>query len=144
MTAIYDAQDALHTLVQGLTASDGWKVDLGFPQAANVQAKHIWVAGDVDDHTQTYGLSSAQAKDESFPLRVHVVATAKAKTYDVPRDRVKAVTDDLEAAILADDTLGGVVMQAEVTSIHVDDAQPSEAERQVMSTVTVTCRAWLT
>lgn len=144
MTAVYDAQDALLELVKGLTSIGGWKVDLGFPQSANVQAKHVWVAGDVDDHTQTYGLSNAQAKDESFPIRIHVCATAKAKTYDVPRNRVKTITDEIEAALLTDDTLDGAVLQAEVTSLRLDDAQPSDSERQVMTTVTVTCRAWLT
>lgn len=143
-TALYDAQDALLALVKGLDSIGGWRVDLGFPAGANVQAKHVWVAGDVDDATQQFGLSGLAAKDETFDLRVHVVATAKARTFDVPRDRVRVIGDELAAALVADFTLGGVVELAQVSSVRVDDAQPDESTRQVMHTATVTCRSWLT
>lgn len=143
-TALYDAQDALLAVVKALDSIGGWKVDLGFPAAANVQAKHVWVAGDVDDATQKFGISDLSAKDETFDLRVHVVATAKAKSFDVPRDRVKAIADELAAALVADFTLGGVVELAQVSSVRVDEAQPDESTRQVMHTATVTCRSWLT
>jgi hypothetical protein len=144
MTAVFDAQDAIHEMVRGLDSIGGWKVDLGFPQGANVQNKHVWVNGETDDAAQVWGLSDLTAKDETFQVRVHVVATAKAKDYATPRDKVKAVTAELASALNDDYTLGGVVMQAAVTNTRVDDAQPDESTRQVMHTLTITCQAWLT
>lgn len=142
MTAVYDAQDVLLDLVKALDSVGGWKVDLGFP-AGTVQTKHIWIAGDIPDHEQSYALSSLTAKEEDFLLRVHVVNTAKATDYKTPRDRVKTITDELEAAITADFTLTDTVMQASVRQIEFDEAIPEPSTRQVMATVTVACRAWL-
>lgn len=143
-TAIYTAQDALYDLVKGLDSIGGWKVDLGFPASANVQRRHVWVAGDITDARQEFGLSDLSEKDETFELRVHVVATTKGNDYVTARDRVKVLTDELKEAVNADFTLGGVVMLAQVSTVAVDEAQPSDADRQVMETVTVTCNAWLT
>lgn len=142
-TAVYDAQDALLALVKGLDSVGGWKVDLGFPPGA-VQTKHIWVDGNLADNEQMFGLSGLAAKDENFTLRVHIVATAKANTYDVPRDRVKTITDELGDAISADFRLGDVVELAQVTGVELDEGIPDDASRQVMATVAVACRAWLT
>lgn len=142
-TAVYTAQDALLDLIRGLDSIGGWKVDLGFPAAANVQTKHIWLAGDIRDHDQVFAISSLQAKDETFLLRVHVVNTSRDNTYRVPRDKVRIITDELEQAINADWTLGGAVMLAEVRNIEWDEAIPEQSTRQVMATVTVACRTWL-
>lgn len=141
-TALYDAQDALLGVVQGLDSIGGWKVDLGFPPKG-VETKQVWVAGDVADHEQSFAVSSLQAKDETFLLRVHVVNTSRDSTYAVPRDKVRVITDELEQAINADWTLSDVVMLAEVRGIEWDEAIPEQTKRQVMATVTVACRTWL-
>jgi hypothetical protein len=118
-------------------------VDLGFP-AGGVQRDHVWVAGDVGDDEQTFAVSSLTAKDETFTLRVHVVCTRDTEDFTDARDDAKTVADAVEDRIHTYYTLGGVVQLAEVTGVETDEAVPSMSTRQVMKTLTVACRAWLT
>lgn len=140
-TAIWDAQDALLTAVRtGVTG--GVPVTLGAP--AEKQQTHVWISGDVDVWEQDYRTSGLGAKDETFVLQVEALVMRSASDYATPRARMQSLLSEIEAAIVADYTLGGAVMLAQVERITMDEGVTDEKQRAIGATVFVRCSAFRT
>lgn len=140
-TAIWDAQDALLEAVRG-GVSGGVPVTLGSP--AEKQKTHIWISGDVDVWEQDFRTSGLGAKDETFVLQVEVLVMRSASDYATPRAKIRTILEEIEAAIVADYTLGGSVMLAQVERITLDEGVTDEKERAIGATVFVRCSAFRT
>lgn len=132
-TAYPDFQDALTTIVDAGTTTT---VTLGWP-AGGYESEHVVIAGE-GEITPSEGVSGYSQRDEVMTCEVRVKVDYTTSDYTTARDRAFAISDEVEAAITADVTLGGVVTFARVTHIRVDEAIPDERTRTVGIALTVT------
>ena len=135
-TAYPDFQDALYTVCAGATDTP---VSLGYP-AGGLKKAHVWIAGN-GSVTLSEGVSGYSQRDEFMTTEIRVKVEKLASEYTAARDLAFAITSDIEDAIAADITLGGVVAFATVTQVNVDEAIPDERTRQVGVTLTVSAQA---
>ena len=133
-TAFPAFQDALYAVIAA--AVTGTPVSLGYP-AGGLQKSHVWVAGSgsvqLDDGVSGYG-----QRDETMTTEVRVKVDRLANEFTTARDAAFTLTQDIEAAIAADVTLGGAVDFARVTEVSTEEAIPDERTRSVGVVLTVT------
>lgn len=136
-SAIPAFQDALlAALTTGVTLA---KVTLGWP-AAGLADKVVWISGAVTaEHTDE--VSGYASRDEEITQEVRIKADLTTKTYTAARDAAFAIAAEVEDAIQADPTLGGVVRFARVSAVKVDEAIPDKTIRSVGLVLTVTADA---
>lgn len=139
---IYDAQDALKTLITNAPALAGVTKSLGTPLKLETLKEVVWVSGEVSEWNQDYRVSGLQAKDETFQLRVHCLVT-KTGDFKAARDRAKSFATAVEDVVAANHTLSGTVELAQVRSGAIEEARLDDTKHQVLITVYINCRAWL-
>lgn len=141
---LWDAQQALYALVAAavtLHPREG-QVTLGNP-IGDLLAENVWVSGQVDDWNTDYRVSGVKAKDETFTLRVSIAVIRLGHEYLTARDRVKEIAQDIEDAIAADTTLGGVAQLAQISNMKLEDSIMDERRRGVGLNIYVSVRTWL-
>lgn len=136
---LFDAQDALYSLLQAATWPGRVSTSLGTP--ATFETDHVWVSGEVDDWSAEYRVSGLAAKDEAFTIRVHCF-TKRLGTYLDARQRVQALGEVVEDTITSNYTLSGTVMLATIGRQQLEESQNEDGRgRQVLLTFFVDCQA---
>lgn len=139
---LWEAQDALYAMLRAVTFADrDVTVSLGRPATMDVNA--VWVDGGVDTWDAAYRVSGLAAKEEEFTLKVNVYAVALGDYVDA-RNRVKAMGDEVEAAVVADYTLDGSVMLATISRGGMAEGIMDDGRRrQCLLTLYVKCSAYM-
>jgi hypothetical protein len=135
-TKVFAVEDHLKTLLLSLEAIDGATRELGTP--ASRQDRHVWIDGD-HDVTQTYEVSGLAEKHEEFPVSIRVFRRAAVKTYAEVRDLASADAAEIEAAIGADPTLGGLAELAVVAGLTTAEWFTDENHRACGIELVVQC-----
>lgn len=139
-SSVYASQNALVSLLEGVSALSSATVSLGHP--ARLGKREVWVGGDVEDWRVEYRQSGLVARDEEYTLRVSVLVTMTGASYEKVRDEVRTYTDAIEDALAADPTLGGEVMLATVVDPTLDEAIGQDGRsRMVLETLGVRIKA---
>lgn len=139
------AQDALAAAIaaRAVIVANAVPVDVGFRMPHPPQPESIWVTGIVPDHktedlTTGVGLRSVE---ETYTLDVHIqVERAGANAWQDARDVVETYIAEVEAAIVADRTLGGAVQNASALGGPFWDFQTVNSGRGCRKTVAVACQ----
>lgn len=142
-SALFEAQDELKTLLDASAGLAGVTKAIGTPLKLSDLKEVVWVSGEVEDWSQSYRVTGLGAKDESFVIRVHCLVT-QTGDYTAARNRAKAFATAVEDTITANYTLNGKVELAQVTSAAMEEARLDERRHQVLITMYINCRAWLT
>ena len=104
-------QDALKTAINAQTP--GVTVTIGYPTGGPAD-EHIWISGEphvvIDNN-----VSTLKQRDETVELDVFIQAVGMTNDYTVKRDRALVLAKELEDALTADRTLGGIVNEAVTT-----------------------------
>lgn len=144
-TKLWDAQDALYTLINASTALVDAKTPVTLGDPGRREREHVWIGGEIDDWNQTYGVSGLGARDESFVIPIISVVVWTSDNYTIARDRIKAIGSAIEDVIAQNPTLNGTVMLATINRMATDEgAIPEERKRLIGLTQFVTCRAHVT
>lgn len=139
---LWDCQDALYALVNNaVNLGKHGQVTLGNP--AEFMPENVWVSGQVDDWNTDWKVSGLGAKDEDFVLRVSIAIIGLSTDYREARQRVEELAKDIEDAISADPTLGGLAQLAKITSFRLEDTMVDERHRGVGLNIYVSVRTWL-
>jgi hypothetical protein len=138
------AQDALVAAIaaRALIVTNAVPVEVGFRMPHPPQPEGIWVTGVVPDH-KTEDLTTGvgvRSVEESYTLDVQIqVEVAGANAYAEARAVVESYIAEVEAAIVADRTLGGAVQDASATGGPFWDFQTVNGGRGCRKTVAVAC-----
>lgn len=139
-TALWDAQDGLLTLLQAQTWPNDVTPALGLP--GRLERDQVWIAGEVSEWQAEYRVSGLKAKDESFTLRVHILATRLGGDYATIRSALETYGALVENALDVDYTLGGSVMLATISRQQLEETMLDDGRRrQGLLTYLVTCDA---
>lgn len=139
---LWDCQDALYALVNNaVSLGKHGQVTLGNPP--ELMPENIWVSGQVDDWNTDWKVSGLGAKDEDFVLRISIAVIGLSADYLEARQRVEELGQDIEDAISADPTLGGLAQLAKITSFRLEDTMVDERHRGVGLNMYVSVRTWL-
>lgn len=140
---LYDAQDELKSLLIGAPDLAGVPKHLGTPIKLDTLREVVWISGEVEEWNQEYRVTGLQAKDESFTIKVHVLVT-KSGDYEATRNRARALAAAVEETISANYTLNDTVELAQIRAGAVEEARLDDRQHQVLITLYINCRAWLT
>lgn len=144
-TKLWDAQDALYSLINANTTLATQKVPVTLGDPGRREREHVWIGGEVSEWTQDYGVSGLRARDEEFVIPIITVVVWTSGDYVTARDRVKAIGSAIETTLAANPTLNGSVMLATITRMTTDEgAIPEERKRLIGLTQFVTCKAFVT
>lgn len=144
-TKLWDAQDALYTLIHANSTLATQKVPVTLGDPGSREREHVWIGGEITDWTQEYGVSGLQARDEEFVIPIITVVVWTSEDYRTARARIKTIGEAIETTIAANPTLNGSVMLATITRMSTDEgAIPEERKRLIGLTQFVTCRAHVT
>lgn len=138
---LWAAQDALYALLGAASALDAAQVTIGRPTKDDTD--NVWVSGEVSDWLAEYQVSGLKAKDETFVLRVVVLAVRLGTDYVKVRDVVKAYGQAVEDVVGDNATLSGTVMLAQIRNARIEETLTDERHRAVQLTIDIECRAWL-
>lgn len=143
VTKTWAAQDALVTLVDGISQLSAWTVEFGLPYDRRDQ--HIWVDEEVVDWTRSDQTSNFAAQEEAFTLSVFLYSRRIGATAKEQRDEVATAAAYIEAAIAADPTLSALLMSARVVGGEFETAWiDAEATYRVgVLRLDIRCTAWL-
>lgn len=111
-------QDALSTvLTPAVTLADA--VSLGWPKGG-LLPKHVFITGkaEMEVSSSTSGFGS---RDEDLKTEIRVWVELATDDYADVRDKVFAIADQIDDAIEADPTLGGVVRFAMITGMRLEE-----------------------
>lgn len=141
-TKLWDAQDALYTLINANATLASQKVPVTLGDPGRREAEHVWIGGEIPDWSQTYGVSGLQARDEEFVIPIITVVVWTSGDYVTARDRIKTIGAAIETTLAANPTLNGTVMLATISRMATDEAAiPEERKRMIGLTQFVTCKA---
>lgn len=142
LTKLWDAQDALYTLIHANATLAAQKVPVTLGDPGRREAEHVWIGGEISEWTQEYGVSGLQARDEEFVIPVITVVVWTSEDYATARARITTIGNAIENTISANPTLNGSVMHATIRRMTTDEgAIPEERKRLIGLTQFVTCRA---
>jgi hypothetical protein len=132
-----EAEDALKTTVAARPALAGIPIALGEPPS--IKQEHIWTS-EAAEATQRFDVTKQAAgtgqREEKFELGVKVYVERLGDAFQPARDRASALAEEVEAAVVNDHTLGGVVWFAEVVGIRRESGL-FEDNRAILMTVRV-------
>lgn len=149
-----EAEDALLAALVARAATPGsalagLPITLGDP-VSKMQREHVFipdaavdVAQEWDITRQSFAPASTGPRHETFSLEVVVFTSHAGDAFTPLRDRGSALSEEVEQAVLADQTLGGAVGEAHVAKIHRATG-PYEDRRGMEITITVEADVWLT
>lgn len=139
-TRLWSAQDGLLTRL----LAESWPNDvtpvLGIP--GRLERDSVWISGEVDSWNAEHRVSGLTARDETFELRIHVLATRLGGDYATIRSAIQTYAALVENALYADPTLGGSVMLATVRAQQLEESMVDERRRSGLLTYFVTCEAY--
>ena len=143
---LWDVQDAVLDLLKTALGADPSTakipVDLGTPLKFTT-TENVWISGEVQEWDQTYAVSGLAAKDESFTIRVCIVAQKLGVAYAPLRDRVRTIGSIIENAIHSDPQLDGLVQLAQVKPNTLEEGLVGDNKRAVGLNLDVEISAWL-
>lgn len=141
-TAVWDAQEGLLALLKTQPWPNDVTPALGIP--GRLERDQVWVSGEVSEWSAEYRVSGLQAKDETFVLLVHILATRLGGDYATIRTALQTYGELVENALAEDYTLGGSVMLATVSRQQLEETMLDDGRRrQGLLTYSVTCDAHL-
>lgn len=147
-TSIDEAETALKAAIVARSvipanALAGVKIDLGHP-GSSLLNEHVWISGvaDAEHGRETTGIGAEQHY-ERYDLRVNVWRSGQVNDYATLRTRAHAMAAEVEEALRADHTLGGVVWDAIVSRVARDEGPWGDTGRAMNIELTVTCRQFL-
>jgi hypothetical protein len=149
----FDAQDALLALLMALhtpAAGDtpagvlaGWNVDYGMPLTFGELECFVapGVTSVLTDVTSGYPICA----DEEFTVGVVLYARKTGTTATEIREELRGAKEAIAAALNADMTLGGVVMQASFAGFEFASgiADAEAKSRDAFLTIDVACKAFI-
>ena len=112
LTAIQDA------LVTAIAAQTGCRVSLGYPLKGTL-SEDVWVGIDAR-MSVTDEMTGYCERTESAEVPVFVWVEKTGGTPKATRDRAFALMEDIEDALAADRTLGGICESASVSGFETD------------------------
>ena len=140
-TTVWAAQDALLAALQTQTWPDQINPKRGTPAALDRDA--VWISGEVDDWPLDYAVSGYRQMDESYVLRIHILAT-RLGTYTDLREKLATYGGKVETAVVTNYTLGGAVAQARIDRRSLEETLADDGRtRQGLLTFWVRCTAWV-
>jgi hypothetical protein len=139
------AQDGLAAAIAArpLVVANEVPVAVGFRMPHPAQPEGIWITGIVPDH-KTEDLTTgvgARSVEETYTLDVQIqVERPGSNAFQEARDIAEAYAAEVEAAIVADRTLGGAVQNASALGGPFWDFQTVNSGRGCRKTVAVACQ----
>lgn len=148
-SSLNEAEDALKAAIltqQAIPGSAlaGVAVQLGHP-GSGLLAEHIWIEEEAtvaQNWSLTGGSSASRQRREVFRLQVKVFTSLSGNDYPTIRTRASGLSEELESALRADDTLTGASWHAQVVAIRRESAATDEG-RQMLMTLDVECTQYL-
>lgn len=121
-------------------------VDAGLPATYGTPAKapsDEWVRVGRVQGTQTAAVfaGSLQPRDEDYEITMTVRVRMSGDGQQLATERAYVLAGQIEEALRADPTLGGVVHWALVSAFDLEEEAPDGSSRLADLDVTVTCRA---
>jgi hypothetical protein len=125
-------QDAVTALLP-----PGVRCDLGYP-VGGLEEDHVYVGGAFDVRVVRQTSGGGQ-RGEELDINVRTICSRSTEDFLEVQSGALALAGDVEDAVSADPTLGGICDNAYVSAIEGSEALPDEATRQYLVVVTVTC-----
>lgn len=118
-------------------------VRMGDPGGA-LLSEHVWLGEmvETEERWDTTGDGLNQQREETFDLRVLAAVTWNGDDYDALRARANAIAEELELALMDDQSLGGAVWDSWVRGVRRDSGATDES-RGMLYTLTIACRVIL-
>lgn len=140
-SGLWLAQDKLKEAIRSRPNLDRIAVNLGEP--TRYEDDHIWISGEVGTWSQVFMDTAGVAKDEEFTLTIHVLVSRSTNEYEMVRDRIKYICDEIEEALSSDLFLDGAVEFAQIVEGRVDEFMADERKRGILMGLTVQIRTHL-
>lgn len=141
-SAIYDAHDALETLLAASSPLTAVFKGQGTPMDLATGIDAVWISGEVDNWNEDYRETGLQSKDETFIIRVHCLATVIGD-FKAARAMIKTYGQAVEAAVIANHTLTGTVNLAQIKAGAIEETRYDDRRHQALLTLYVNCYAYL-
>lgn len=140
-SGVWLAQDKLKEAIRSRSNLDRIPVVLGEP--TRYEDDHIWISGEVGGWSQTYTDSAATTKDEEFTIEINVLVSRSTNEYEMVRDRIKDLCDEIEQALNSDILLDSAVEFAEIVEGSIDEFVSDERKRGILVSLSVRIRTHL-
>ena len=109
-SAQFAAKDALVTLLDA--EIDGIDVTFGYPREPKREGIHV---GNIEGEQEPYALGRTMPREEEFTIELAAAAAGRSNQREITR-RAYEIAALVEAVLVADETLGGVVRYAAISS----------------------------
>lgn len=136
-SAQFDAKDALVTALD--EAITGIDVTFGYPREPKNESIHV---GNIRGEQEPYALGTNRPREEQFTIELVATAAGRKNQREVTR-RAYEIAALVEAALLADETLGGAVRYAAIASSELREGVTGDKGRYAYIDYRVSVRTTL-
>lgn len=128
-------QDALAEIIAERLDAEGVPSCVGYPQGGP-QEEHVWMEGGFEVAVR-FIVSGGRTRKETSQLKIKTLITRAADDVVELRDRALVLAALIEAAVVDNETLGGLVERLWVGGAQASEGVTEDGRRQYGLTLTV-------